>query len=78
MYLINVHTQKLEDFIQSEAPPYAILSHRWGSPKEELNFKEVFEQRIDQRKEGYRKLTKACRTTAKNELDYLWIDTCCI
>lgn len=78
MHLINIHTEKLEEFIQSKVPPYAILSHRWGSPEEELNFKEVSKQRIDRRKEGYRKLARACRTAAAYEVDYLWIDTCCI
>lgn len=78
MYLINVRTKELEDFIQSEVPPYAILSHRWGSPAEELNFKEVFKKRIDPRIEGYFKLTEACRIAAEYEVNYLWNDTCCI
>ncbi|KAF7619728.1 hypothetical protein AFLA_001350 [Aspergillus flavus NRRL3357] len=30
MRLLNVHTLLLEEFNESKAPPYAILSHTWG------------------------------------------------
>lgn len=45
MRLVHVRTLELEDFIEGQAPPYAILSHRWG-PKE-LNFKDYSKGRID-------------------------------
>ena len=77
MYLINIKTLDLEEFIEGSIPPYAILSHRWGS--EELKFWETPKQRlIQQHKEGYRKLVKACEVAAKYSVNYLWIDTCCI
>jgi hypothetical protein len=78
MHLINIHTKELEEFIQSEVPSYAILSHRWGLPAEELTFKEVSKKRIDRQKPGYSKLAEACRVAADYEVSYLWNDTCCI
>ena len=76
MYLVNIHTLRLEDFVGSGIPPYAILSHRWT--EEELTFKEVFKQRANVEKKGYRKMLAACEVTKTYGLQYLWIDTCCI
>lgn len=36
MYLVNVETYKLEEFIGDTIPPYAILSHTWGADADEL------------------------------------------
>ena len=66
----------LEEFIEGSIPPYAILSHRWTN--EELSFKDVLKKCFDPSKKGYRKLVKASEITAAYNLDYLWIDTCCI
>jgi len=30
MWLVNVETFELEDFLSDTKPPYAILSHTWG------------------------------------------------
>ena len=76
MYLININSLRLEEFIQGSIPPYAILSHRWGS--EELSFKEVLKNRVDKKKKGYKKLEDACRVAAGYNVGYLWNDTCCI
>lgn len=77
MRLINVNTLKLEEFIGSNVPPYAIPSHRWSS--EELTFKEVSKDRVDRSKEGYAKLKAACEIALSDrQLQWLWIDTCCI
>jgi len=59
------------DFI----PPYAILSHRWES--EEVLFKEMIDS-TGKSKAGYRKI-KFCGEQAKrDDLEYFWVDTCCI
>lgn len=75
MHLVNVHTRELESFLVTP-PPYAILSHRWGS--QELNFKDVLKKRADKLTHGFQKLVDACRIASQFELDWLWIDTCCI
>ena len=76
MRLINIKTLELEEFGEGSIPEYAILSHRWTN--EELTFKEVFKNRCDTQKKGYRKLVKACEVAATYDVDFLWIDTCCI
>lgn len=76
MHLINVNTLKLEEFTEGSIPQYAILSHRWT--KEELTFKEISKDRPNRSKKGYQKLTKACEVAATYQVEYVWIDTCCI
>lgn len=76
MYLIDINTHELHEFVGDQIPSYAILSHRWGD--EELIFKEVNKKRIDQSKRGYQKFFRACEVSARYGVSYLWIDTCCI
>jgi hypothetical protein len=67
----------LEVFSGSAIPPYAILSHTWGSDNEEVTFKDIADG-IDGNKLGYQKL-RFCGFQAKADgLPYFWVDTCCI
>ena len=59
-------------------PSYAILSHRWGDPKEEISFNDLKNGVDISRKQGYQKLKQCCEKAAKHGLEYVWIDTCCI
>ncbi|KAF2633819.1 HET-domain-containing protein, partial [Macroventuria anomochaeta] len=63
--------------VDSKAPPYAILSHTWGVPEEEVTFGDMMKG-ADKSKGGYRKLTFCERQAAKDGLQYIWVDTCCI
>ncbi|KAE8385587.1 hypothetical protein BDV23DRAFT_188106 [Aspergillus alliaceus] len=67
----------LEEFSENEVPPYAILSHRWGS--EEVTFEEMTnkDERI-KRKAGYRKIEQFCARVARDGFEYAWVDTCAI
>jgi len=60
-------------------PPYAILSHTWGSDEEEVTFADIRDspQRA-QAKSGYRKIEFCGEQAAKDGMQYFWIDTCCI
>ncbi|KAI8950492.1 heterokaryon incompatibility protein-domain-containing protein [Xylaria longipes] len=78
MRLINVKTLKLEEFLDYEAPPYAILSHTWGDDREELTLAEVQDGRIDKPGAGSVKFRGSCRQAEEDGLGYVWIDTCCI
>jgi hypothetical protein len=64
-------------FLDHEIPPYAILSHTWGSESEEV----VYEDMVDgsaPRKSGFRKI-KFCAQQAFNDgLTHFWVDSCCI
>jgi hypothetical protein len=74
MRLINVETQKLENFT-SRTPPYAILSHTWGA--EEVTFSEIQSQ-PDTDKDGWRKIMLSCKQAKDDGYRYVWCDTCCI
>ncbi|KAB8200760.1 heterokaryon incompatibility protein-domain-containing protein [Aspergillus parasiticus] len=77
VWLLNARTSTLEDFFESQAPPYAILSHTWGA--EEVSFQDIQErQETCKKKKGYEKIIHTCHQALKHGLEYAWIDTCCI
>ena len=65
---------------------YAILSHCWGTVKEEVQFKEMYKlARMEQvtrdqimKRSGYQKILKSCQQASRDDLWWLWADTCCI
>jgi len=60
-----------------DIPSYAILSHMWGEDHEEISFKDLkFGPRTD--KAGYQKLKFCAEQAARDELRFIWVDTCCI
>jgi len=77
MRLINTTTFKLEEFIDNDVPPYAILSHTWA--KEEASFQEMQGcDEIVRKKEGYNKIKQCCEIAKSDGFNHAWIDTCCI
>ncbi|RYP40657.1 hypothetical protein DL767_001515 [Monosporascus sp. MG133] len=78
MRLINVKSFKLEEFVDYKTPPYAILSHTWGDDCEELTIRDVEEGKFDKPGVGSVKFRGSCRQAEKDNLGYVWIDTCCI
>ncbi|KAI1207299.1 HET-domain-containing protein [Annulohypoxylon truncatum] len=75
MRLLQVHTRQLEEFNGQSTPPYAILSHTWR--KREITFQDISNP-THRTSEGYTKIDGCCRRAARDGLDYVWIDTCCI
>ena len=73
----NDGTFSLDTFSEPTIPPYAILSHTWGSDSEEVTFKDIAD-RTGSDKAGYQKL-RFCENQAKaHGLRHFWVDTCCI
>jgi tetratricopeptide (TPR) repeat protein len=66
----------LTDFRGKTIPPYAILSHRWSDS--EILIEDVSNGTYKKKEEGYRKLQFCAKQAAQDELQYFWIDTCCI
>jgi len=64
-----------ETFLDSSAPPYAILSHTWSDG--ELTFQDV-ESGRGQDKPGFEKLQRSCAYAQAYGFEYIWNDTCCI
>lgn len=75
MRLINTTTFKLKYFIGSKIPAYAILSHCWGD--DEVSLQE-FEGSMDKSGPKFKKIRDCCELAVKDELDWAWVDTCCI
>jgi hypothetical protein len=65
-------------FPKNKIPPYAILSHTWGTGQdEEVTFKDLTDG-TSQNKPGFQKLQFCCTQAKADNLDYFWVDTCCI
>ena len=75
MRLLNTTTYELEDYIGSNVPSYAILSHRWG--KGEIMYSDYRKGRC-LTGPGYSKIFKACNFAKSRGHGFIWIDTCCI
>ena len=80
MRLINVRTYILEEFFNEQVPPYAILSHTWGRDQDEVSFRDITERSAERASANHWpiKLSGCCEQAAKDGLEYVWIDTCCI
>ena len=77
MRLINTRTFKFEAFDYPEVPAYAILSHTWGEG--ELVYEDLLtSERVLGKENGYSKLKNTARRAAAADIEYCWIDTCCI
>lgn len=76
MWLINARTLHLEDFYVKHTPPYAILSHTWGS--KETSFAQLTSHAENGNKIDDDKIIQTCRLALEHGLEYAWVDTCCI
>jgi tetratricopeptide (TPR) repeat protein len=66
----------LTNFRGKSIPPYAILSHRWSDS--EILIEDILNKTYKKKEEGYRKLQFCAERAVQDELQYFWIDTCCI
>lgn len=77
MRLINTETLELHEFFESQAPPYAILSHTWD--KDEITFQEMSSKAPSSMlRAGYKKIQDTCKIAQTRGWKWAWIDTCCI
>ncbi|KAF2689001.1 kinesin light chain 3 [Lentithecium fluviatile CBS 122367] len=75
LYFDSSRQLSSKNFDHKAIPPYAILSHTWG----EAEF--VFEDLVNgtgKGKAGYGKILFCGEQAAYDDLQYFWIDTCCI
>ena len=77
MRLLNTSTRHIKEFQSDDIPPYAILSHTWGS--EEVSFQEMAGLSSGHLwKAGFDKIAKTCEVDVGEKYEWVWIDTCCI
>ena len=65
-----------KDLVQ-DVPPYAILSHTWGPDEDEVTFNDL-KDGSGKTKAGYSKIQFCGEQAQKDNLQYIWVDTCCI
>jgi hypothetical protein len=65
----------VKHFWDDNLPPYAILSHTWGA--EEVTLQEL-QSGIGKQKAGYRVIQFCAKQAASEDLQYFWVDNCCI
>src|SRR5436190_18803003 len=58
-------------------PPYAILSHTWGANSTEVTFEDLTNG-TGKEKPGYEKIWFCGEQAGQDDLEYFWVDTCCI
>lgn len=75
MWLIDTETLQLKHF-GDEQPPYAILSHTWGL--DEVTFSDFHDHTKRESQVGFKKIKRTCELAQRDNLDYAWVDTCCI
>ena len=77
MWLINVNTGELKEFAEAVVPQYGILSHTWNN--EELLFQDLADDFEAAKERSCYEKIRGCRMMAeKYNLDWVWVDTCCI
>ena len=77
MRLLNANTKTLE--LLRDKPPYAIVSHRWGTESDEVPFTDINDpSRAQSKSMGYKKVLGACSQALDDGIAYVWLDTCCI
>jgi hypothetical protein len=74
MRLIDTDQLQFHEFYGT-CPPYAILSHTWGS--QEAVYEDVHDSSIHSRTK-FGKVYHCSAEARKAAIDYIWVDTCCI
>jgi hypothetical protein len=72
----------LTKYLTHDIPPYAILSHTWGSEEEEVLLQDIQgdarEDATWRQTYGYRKILFCGQQAQRDGIQYFWVDTCCI
>jgi ankyrin repeat protein len=75
LQLLDDGSLKLAEFLGNSHPPYAILSHTWGSDNDEVTLQDIVNG-TGQAKAGYQKILFCGNQAKKDGLHYFWVDTC--
>jgi hypothetical protein len=77
MWLLDTATISLHLILSTPIPPYAILSHTWGTSEVTLQDLQAIPPK-NQDSAGYKKILFSCAQARFDGFKYIWIDTCCI
>jgi hypothetical protein len=74
MRLINATTLSVTAFVSDLVPPYAIVSHTWGT--DEVSFEDLSKPWVSwQNQDGFLKIKYSCLQAVKDGLEWVWLDT---
>jgi hypothetical protein len=76
MRLIKCSDKSFEEYTGQQHPAYAILSHTWDA--EEVTFRDFYQKNPRKSSGSRQKVLDCCERALKDDLAYLWVDTCCI
>ncbi|PMD49023.1 HET-domain-containing protein [Hyaloscypha variabilis F] len=76
MRLLHAKTMELRSFQEDEVPEYAILSHTWHD--DEVLFEDLHDMDRASKQAGFRKIRFCCEQALKDDIQFVWVDTCCI
>ncbi|KIN05290.1 hypothetical protein OIDMADRAFT_51101 [Oidiodendron maius Zn] len=69
---------ELTDYLVDNIPKYAVLSHTWLADDEEVSFEDLVKGNAQHKASGFHKIQFCGEQAAKDGLEYIWVDTCCI
>ena len=72
------HLRLSGPFLEAGRPPFAILSHTWSKPEDELSFQDMIDSSQHQHKKGFQKIRAFCQRAKQAGYHYAWVDTVCI
>ncbi|KAH6866606.1 heterokaryon incompatibility protein-domain-containing protein [Alternaria rosae] len=81
MRLLQINSNgdlSLVEYFGNDIPPYAILSHTWGTDDDEISFKDIKKGRARSKASGYRKIRFCGEQALRDGIHFFWVDTCCI
>lgn len=87
MRLLKTKALEFCDFLGTDIPRYAILSHRWE--RDEMSHQDMVKEMERNnnlwpgptdvlQKQGYRKINEFRRLALQDGYEFIWVDTCCI
>ncbi|KAL9085775.1 MAG: hypothetical protein Q9165_007407 [Trypethelium subeluteriae] len=68
----------LTDNLADNVPKYAVLSHTWLGENLEVNFDDLTHGTGAHKTMSYNKIQFCVEQASRDDLEYCWIDTCCI
>src|SRR5271163_2343388 len=75
MRLLQTETLQFQEFLDSNIPNYAVLSHRWAV--RELTYQE-FRDSPNKSGRAFSKVVQCCVLARQRGLRWVWIDNVCI
>ncbi|KAI1762379.1 heterokaryon incompatibility protein-domain-containing protein [Hypoxylon sp. FL1150] len=79
MRLLNSCSGEMRTFMSyADVPLYAILSHTWDEDEVSYQDWQMLPWPAIQAKKGFQKIEYCCQQAARDGLEWVWVDTCCI